>query len=311
MHSKYSILIRLGLGCILVGLMSCQSIGGNNLNDDDATAIKDIFNRETEASVIGMSLSETVLIVDFAAPVVKAQSTDLRVTQDSRSTDSGGLVYLQGLNPGCRTVSAGAETDTDKDGVPDDVTYRFDPLKCERKLLFNRTRTLSGQVRLQDVNPTVKDGNYLETSSNFSFLETISGTPSFAEVRNGTRSLVTLNTLSLTRENNLTTRLERRFRADAELVNQMRLTFTSSGGAVAINQPLPQGAIELSGGVQLKQGNLPLRGFSVTTETALQYSPDCASQRITGGVVVLRSTGGAVRIMFGACGSDPTASIVP
>jgi hypothetical protein len=220
-------------------------------------------------------------------------------------------VYLQGLNPGCRTVIAGAETDTDKDGVPDDVTYRFDALKCARKLLFNRTRTLEGQVRLQDVNPAVRDGNYLETSSNFVFSEIYNDTPSFAEIRNGTRSLVTLNALSLTRENNLTTRLERRFRADAELVNQMRLTFTSSGGAVAINQPLPQGTIELSGGVQSKQGNLPLRGFTVTTETPLQYSPDCASQRITGGVVVLRSTGGAVRITFGACGSEPTAAIIP
>jgi hypothetical protein len=306
MSSEYLGLVRLGLGCVLVGLMSCQNISSNNLNDDDATAVGDIFNRETEASVIGMSLSETVLIVDFAAPVARVQSTNPATTQDS-----SGKLYLQGLNPGCRTVIAGAETDTDKDGVPDDVKFQFDPVKCERKLLFNRTRTLNGQVRLQDVNPSVRDGNYLETSSNFVFSESFNDAPSFAEIRNGTRGLVTLNGLTLTRENNLTTRLERRFRADAELVNQMRLTFTSSGGAVAINQPLPQGTIELSGGVQSKQGNLPLRGFSVTTEIPLQYSPDCASQRITGGVVVLRSTGGAVRITFSACGSEPTAAIIP
>jgi hypothetical protein len=299
-------LLRAAILCVLFSsFIACQNLG-TNLSDDDVKDIRDVFNRETEASVVGMSLADTVLTVGFAAPVARVQSTNPATTQDSSDK-----LYLQGLNPGCRTVIAGTESDTDKDGVPDDVTYQFDALKCERKLLFNRTRTLSGQVRLQDVNPAVRDSNYLETSSNFAFLETISGTPSFAEIRNGTRSLVTLNGLTLTRENNLTTRLERRFRADAELVNQMRLTFTSSGGAVAINQPLPQGTLELSGGVQSKQGNLPLRGFSVTTETALQYSPTCVSQRITGGVVVLRSTVGALRITFGACGSEPTAMIIP
>jgi hypothetical protein len=299
-------LSRMAILCaVFSSFIACQNLG-TNLSDDDVMDIRDVFNRETEASVVGMSLADTVLTVGFAAPVVKVQSIALPSAQDS-----SGVVYLQGLNPGCRTPIAGSETDTDKDGVPDDVTYQFDPVKCERKLLFSRTRTLGGQVRLQDVNPAVKDGNYLETSSNFVFSETYKDAPSFAEIRNGTRSLVTLNGLTLTRENNLTTRLERRFRADAELVNQMRFTFTSSGGAVAISQPLPPGMLEVSGSVQSKQGNFPSRGFSVTTETPLQYSPDCASQRITGGVVVLRSTAGAVRITFGACGSDPTAAIIP
>lgn len=281
----------------LLMLAACQS-NLDDLSDDDAGNLKDIFGRETEASVIGLSLSETVLIVGDAVPddPFVVQSTEARA---------------MALPTGCRTVVAGSETDTDGDNVPDDVTYQFDAINCKRTLLFGRTRTLSGTVRLEDAKPATPDGSYIETNTNFAFSEEVRGTPSFTETRNGTRRLIAKGTQSLTRDNSLTTTLELRFLADQRLVNQMRFVFTSAGGAVAIGSPLPAGTVELSGGVQFSSATNPLRGFTVSTESALQFSPTCTEQRITGGAVLLRYARGALRIAFGACGSPPTATRVP
>ena len=291
-------LARAALSAVtLLTLASCQS-NLDDLSDDDVGNLKDIFGRETEASVIGLSLSETVLIVGDSAP------------DDPARVQSTGVTALA-LPAGCRTVIAGSETDTDSDGVPADVTYQFDAIQCKRTLLFGRTRTLSGTARLEDAKPAVADGSYNETSSDFAFSEEIRGNPSFTETRNGARRLIAKGAQSLTRDNSLTTTLERRLLPDQRLVNQMRFVFTSAGGAVAIGSPLPAGTLDLSGGVQFSSATMPLRGFTVTTEFALQFSPTCAEQRITGGAVLLRYARGAVRIAFGACGSPPTATRVP
>jgi hypothetical protein len=292
MNPKRSNLIL--TGALMLGLAACQNLSDSNLNDGDVRDVTDIFNRETEASVVGMSLSETVLGVGVSAPVARVQDTT--------------SAHTQGLPAGCRTVISGSETDTDADGVPDDVTFQFSAVACARNLTFNRTRTLSGQVRLQDVNPNVKDGSYLETSTNFAFTEERNGNPSFSEIRNGTRKLTLLDAQRLTRENDVVTRLDRTLLPDQKLVNQMRFDFTSSGGAVKLNQPLPAGNIGISGGIQASRGVAPLRGFTVTTESALQYDPTCQEQRITGGVVVLRFTLGAIRIAFQPCGSVATGT---
>ena len=215
------------------------------------------------------------------------------------------------LPAGCRTIIAGSESDTDSDGVPDDVTYQFDATNCKRTLSLARTRTLSGTVRLEDAKPAIADGSYVETSGNFAFSEEIRGNPSFTETRNGARRLIAKGAQSLTRDSNLTTTLERRFLPDQRLNNQMRFVFTSAGGAVGIGSPLPAGTLQVSGGVEFSSAAMPLRGFTVSTEAALQFSPTCAEQRIIGGAVLLRYARGAVRIAFGACGSPPTATRVP
>jgi hypothetical protein len=294
-----------GLFAAVFGFGACQNMG-EDLSDDDIADLKEVFSREAEASAVSMSLSETVLVVGDSTPIARVQTTpNPRV--------SSGSAFLQALPPGCRSVVAGSTADADADGVPDDVTFLFDAVKCTRTyILFpNITRTLSGQVRLQDVTSQVKDGSYLETATNFAFSEEFKGNPSFSEIRNGTRSLVALSGQSLTRDSNVTTVLERRLLADLRLVNQMRFVFTSSGGAVTINEPLPQGTLEVSGGVQSSRGNNPSRLFSVTTQSALQYDPTCNTQRLVGGAVVLRSNRGAVRLSFQPCGTPPTAVRVP
>jgi hypothetical protein len=290
--------VTLALGTLVALLTACQNTP-NDLTDDDLNDTKDVFVRETEASVISMSLADTVLTVGFDAPEARVQTATL-----------SSVSPLGGLPAGCRTVIAGSLTDSDGDGVPDDVTFQFDPDKCRRSyVLFpNITRSLSGQVRLQDVTPQTKDGSYKETSTNFTFTEAFKGETTSSEVRNGTRSLVALSALSLTRDNDMNTTLERRFLADARLVNRMRFAFTSAGGAVAINQALPKGTLEVTGTVQAARNTNPLQSYTVTTESALQYDPDCNTQRLVGGAVVLRSSRGALRITFQACGSAPTAA---
>jgi hypothetical protein len=285
--------------------MSCSNLGDTDLDDNDIADLREVFSREAESSAVSMSLSETVLTVGFSAPELRVQTSEPRVSSAS--------VFLQGLPPGCRAVIAGSTTDSDDDGVPDDVTFLFDAVKCTRTyILFpNITRTLSGQVRLEDVTPQVKDGSYRETATNFTFSEEFKGDPTFSEIRNGTRSLVSLSGSALSRDSNVTTMLERRLLRDVRLVNQMRFAFTSSGGTVAINQPLPKGALEVSGDVQYSKGNAPLRMFGVTTLSPLQYDPGCDAQRLVGGSVVLRSNRGAVQLNFQACGTPPTAVRVP
>jgi hypothetical protein len=262
-------------------LIGCPMQPSDDLATEEFDDLREIIISETESSSVNLGVSETVLVVD--------RDTSLR---------------LQALPSGCRTIVAGAETDTDQDGIVDDVTYQYDPSKCVRNIP-NGSRTFSGRIRIEDIasNPAIGYRiGYLE----FAVTEKRFGVVVLTETRNGTRGAsLSANKLILTRDNNINLKLERPSRLVQTLTNQMAFVFVAST-PIAPNATLPAGSIALNGTVQWSRGTFAPRIYSTTTETALQTDPSCSNQRVVGGVQVLTRGKLTLRFAYQPCGTAPS-----
>jgi hypothetical protein len=268
---------------IVLILAGCLGNGSDDLNVEEIDDLTLVTISETESSARDLGVSETVLLID--------RDTNLR---------------LQALPSGCRTIVAGAETDSDQDGIFDDVTYEYDPSKCVRNIP-NGSRTFSGRIRVEDIasNPAIGYRiGYLE----FAVTEKRFGVVVLTETRNGTRGAsLSANKLTLTRDNNINLKLERPSRLVQTLTNQMAFVFTAST-PIAPNSTFPAGNIVLNGTVQWSRGTFAPRIYSTTTETALQTDPSCSNQRVVGGVQVLTRGKLTLRFAYQPCGTAPVVT---
>ncbi len=264
-----------------LSLTAClQNSNTDDLSTDEFDDLQEIVISETEASVFTLGVSETVLVVENQDITVQAA-------------------------PNCRTIVAGSETDADSDNIPDDVTYQFN---CNKALANNVNRSITGRIRILDTatNPSI---GYQSIFINFKVTDKRFGTVLISETRNGTRG-ATLNAdkLSVARENNIQTVLERPSRLTQTLENQMQFLFTSNGGIIQPDQPFPAGALTTNSTVTWTRGNFPSRSYTTTTPTPLQVAPSCASQRIVGGVQILTRGRLTVQIVYQACGTPPVVT---
>jgi hypothetical protein len=269
-------------------LIACPTQTSDDLMTEEFDDLREIVVSETEASSVNLGVSETVLVVD--------RDTNLR---------------LQALPSGCRTVVAGAETDADEDGILDDVTYQFDPIKCVRPVP-NGNRIFSGRIRVEDTasNPAI---GYRLSYLDFAMTERRFGVVVLTETRNGTRGAnLSADKLNLSRDNNINFKLERPSRLVQNLINQMAFVFTATS-PIAPNVTLPAGMIVLDGTVQWSRGTFAPRVYTTKSETALQTDPTCGSQRVVGGVQVLTRGQLTLRFAYQPCGSAPivTKTLAP
>jgi hypothetical protein len=263
-------------------LVACPTQTSDDLATEEFDDLQEIVVSETEASSTNLGVSETILVVD------KDQ------------------LHLQALPNGCRSIVAGAETDSDQDTIPDDVTYQFDPNKCV-KAIPNGSRAVGGRIRVEDTasNPAI---GYRLTYVDFVITERRFGVLSLTESRNGSRSAsLSANKLTLSRENTIALELKRPSRAVQTLSNQMSFVFTAAS-PISPNATFPAGTISINGLVQWTRGNLPPRSYSTSTETALQTEPSCTTQRLVGGVQTLTRGKLTVRFAYQPCGSAPVVS---
>ena len=207
------------------------------------------------------------------------------------------------LPPGCRTFDAGSNNDGDNDGVPEEVTYRFNPSKCILTIP-NGTRTLAGTLQIKNED---KGGyrerleiNIIDSLNNRSvtIVESRNGRAKLSKEGKGFVKLVDL-------------RVSRRINQRPTFSYQNRITYTfspSDNTDRKVNQALPAGAISVSGQTDWFQGNRLTRSFLINSPTALTYDPICAKQGqgITGGTETLNQDGKVVKITYGACGVVPT-----
>jgi hypothetical protein len=209
----------------------------------------------------------------------------------------------QALPPGCRTFDAGSNDDGDNDGVPEEVTYRFNPSKCILTIP-NGTRTLAGTLQIKNEDK----GGYRERLE-INIIDSLNNrTVTVVETRSG-RAKLSKEGKSFVKFVDL--RVNRRINQRPAFSYQNKITYTfspSDNTERKVNQALPAGAISVSGQTDWVQGNRLTRSFLISSPTALTYDPVCAKQGqgITGGSETLNQDGKVVKITYGACGVAPT-----
>jgi hypothetical protein len=207
------------------------------------------------------------------------------------------------LPPGCRTFDAGSNDDGDNDGVPEEVTYRFNPSKCILTIP-NGTRTLAGTLQIKKGDK----GGYREQLE-INIIDSLNNrTVTVVETRKGRAKL--------TKEGKVFVKfvdlfVSRRINQRPAFSYQNKITYTfspSDNTERKVNQALPAGAISVSGQTDWLQGNRLTRSFLISSPTSLIYDPICAKQGqgITGGSETLNQDGKVVTITYGACGFAPT-----
>ena len=302
-------LARIALVCAVVALAACNPGRLSREFDDDE--VRDIGNshvNEAEASVDSMSLSDVITVVN---------TDPIEIASGNPNTDPSvdpNLEPAATFPPGCRTVINGSTLDNDNDGVPDDVTFRFDASKCTRSFLGG-TRTWNGDIRIQDLKPSVPDRSYQETLTNLTRITDLNFSTT-KERRNGTRSLINFGGTALTKTHDIILNLNLPgIQFDLYVRNRLNLTFTATGGTIQIGQPLPAGSLSIQGSTEWARGLQPLRGFTVNTLTALTYSPSCASQNnqsfTAGELRLTRPSGVQINILFKPCGTPPEFTQTP
>jgi hypothetical protein len=285
-----------GMAVVLVAI-ALSACNGRPLerefNDDEVNDIGSSVTNEVGASTDGMSLSD-VITGGGADPITIAA-----VAPSASGPCPTFIVPPSVLNPD------GSPTDTDKDRVPDDLLTSFDPVQCSRTF-FGGSRTRSGQIEVQDPKPTVADGSYQETLTNFTQTTVLQGRTT-TETRNGSRSLINAGNTTLTKTHDLTLKLNLPgFIFDLTLRNAMQISFTANvPGSIALNRPLPAGTLIVNGSTEWARGAQARKGFSVTND------PTCQQPLVGGELVLTRPSGLKISIQFQPCGTRPVFTQLP
>jgi hypothetical protein len=271
---------------------------------DQGTDFANGYTSSTEQAVSSISLDD----------VITASSVTGANQSDSSLINLNMPIRVRALPAGCRTVDAGSNDDRDEDGIPQEVTYRFNPDKCKLKIP-NGERTVAGTLRIGSTRKENR-GGYQER------LEVILidriGPQVISERRNGTAILIPRNrrgVKQLDKVFKLEVRRSVNGRAEFTYRNNIVYSFVPDGtDGGEVNKALPAGTVSVAGSSEWFQGERKTRSFVVNSPTTLTYDPTCAKQKgqgITGGKETLNQDGKVVLITYGACGVAPTVQFDP
>jgi hypothetical protein len=272
---------------------------GDPLPADQGVDFANGYTSSTEQAVSSISLDD----------VITASSVTGSNQLDASLMNLNMPIRIKALPAGCRTVDAGSNDDRDEDGIPQEVTYRFNADKCKLKIP-NGERTVAGTLRIGSTRKENR-GGYQER------LEVILidriGNQLISERRSGTAILIPRLRRGVKQLDKIFI-LEVRRRVDgrAEFSYKNKIVYTfvpdgTDGGEV--NKALPAGTVSVAGSSEWFQGERKTRSFLVSSPTALTYDPTCVTQKgqgITGGSETLNQDGKVVLINYGACGVAPT-----
>ena len=262
------------------------------------------YTSSTEQAVSSISLDD----------VITASSVTGSNQSDSSLINLNMPIRIKALPAGCRTVDAGSNDDRDEDGIPQEVTYRFNPDKCKLKIP-NGERTVAGTLRIGSTRKENR-GGYQER------LEVILidriGPQVISERRSGTAILIPRNrrgVKQLDKIFKLEVKRSVNGRAEFSYRNNIVYSFVPDGtDGGEVNKALPAGTVSVAGSSEWFQGERKTRSFVVNSPTTLTYDPTCAKQQgqgITGGTETLNQDGKVVQITYGACGIAATVQFDP
>ena len=216
---------------------------------------------------------------------------------------------ISALSRKCRTIEAGSNDDGDNDGVPQEVTYFFNPANpnCSAPIPGG-TRTLAGRLKIKNQ----ERGGYRES------LEVIItdrlADKTITERRSGS-AILFQGKQRLIKVFDL--RVVRRINNKPEFSYRNTLTYTFVPDVLEdrkVKDALPAGTVSVTGKTEWFDGERKTRSFLVSSPTALSYDPTCVTQKgqgITGGTETLNQNGLIVQINYGACGVAPTVQFDP
>ena len=216
---------------------------------------------------------------------------------------------ISALSRKCRTIEAGSNDDGDNDGVPQEVTYFFNPANPNCSALIpGGTRTLAGRLKIKNQ----ERGGYRES------LEVIItdrlADKTITERRSGS-AILFQGKQRLIKVFDL--RVVRRINNKPEFSYRNTLTYTFVPDVLEdrkVKDALPAGTVSVTGKTEWFDGERKTRSFLVSSPTALSYDPTCVTQKgqgITGGTETLNQNGLIVQINYGACGVAPTVQFDP
>jgi hypothetical protein len=262
------------------------------------------YTSSTEQAVSSISLDDVIT----ASSVTNSGTSNLSLINLNMP------IRIRALPVGCRTIEAGSNDDRDEDGIPQEVTYRFNPDKCKLKIP-NGERTLSGTLRIGSDRKENK-GGYQER------LEVILtdriGNQVISERRSGTAILIPRNRRGVKQFDKVfKLEVKRRVNGRPEFSYKNNIVYTFVPDATdsgEVNKALPAGTVSVAGITEWFQGERKTRSFVVNSPTTLTYDPSCVKQQgqgITGGKETLNQDGTIVQITYGACGVAPTVQFDP
>src|SRR5262245_17668796 len=285
---------------------------------DDSTAPASTID-ETQAQQIGTSIAGQV--GDLADAFTFTDPSQVPIHKAARMLGGASpfrdaalasrLLRAQLAGEMCATYSD--TTDTDGDGVPNDLTVWFNSPACST-MVDSATVQLSGSFRVTD--PGATPGFNIAYSNVRLRVAALDG--DFFDVRwNGTQN-VAATTTQATLNDNMTVALSAR--NGNQTMNGTLSQNWTAGYTVAEGQTfspdadLPSGALTVSGSSNWSgpQGNF---AFALSTTQPLLHSVTCTTDpRFDSGVVraALTGSGGVIfiRIDFVGCGQDPIVTLV-
>ncbi len=278
----------------------------------------------TETNTSPAVLEESLASADLAADDSQELADTLGFSESSAVGFSTGVtvqnIGLLALPSGCRSVTAGSlSTDTDADGIPDNVTVSFDKTNCLRNLPGGSTITRGGSKTLADTSNS-NDRNHSETLTNLETIwtRTINGkSVVWTTSRNGSRNITQGTSTTLSRVHDMAGSSVRSVDGSNGVgiawTNQLTFAYTAdAGGTISNNAQLPNGTVVLSGNWKSTRGIRAERNFSASS-SGLVYSnrATCASNRLTAGSISFEDSKTKIMITFQGCGIAPAISNTP
>lgn len=246
---------------------------------------------------VAMSTPTMALMADRAAPVRDARAIAARLAVAPED---------------CGTISPSIPSDTDEDGIPDELTVTYTLPDCHMEDEFG-SMDLTGSMGLEDTTPTVAGMSFDLVMNGIRVAITDPEVGSVSVTRNGNGS-VAHTAASLTQVHDFSTRVESQG-ISALFSTEWDLDFdAASGSSIVAGEPLPDGTYAPSGKTVIEQEGARYT-FTVSAPEALQYSAACAADEFTydnpftSGVLFVEAAGsegaGWVEVVFSDC-LEPT-----
>lgn len=304
---RHAILSASVAAVLVAGLAACGS---------DSTGPEAQLTEEEVASIGSAVAQEMMLGADLmTVGGINSQGITVARIENQPGVFLSRVAPMSALGIGCPEYSEDPPTDTDADGVPDDLTLTFALPACRIGDVDEAGIEITGSIGVQDPTPNEAGLDFQATATGFKFaLYDSTHTQLFARTHTGSWSGAETEN-GFTAQHSLSSVVEVQGRPNVYIANSWSGTFVPAAGhSVDMAEPLPPGELTVAGQLTMDNGT---NHYAITLVTAqpLQVDRVCANDGglFKGGEVHATFTGsgprGYVRIVWTGCG-EPTYTFV-
>lgn len=304
-------------GALVLAAAAFTACGGDStspldLDPEGMEAVGESIALELENSALTLTADGAMGTVENPEPIFALGSvTSQRVL--------GGATYNVGrLRPAmqigeqeCGTPSQVIPTDSDEDGVPDNLTITFTLPECHILMGEEGSMDLTGLFRISD--PTPGTAGFALDFGMDNFRIAMNGTDGTLTMTQDGGTSVNATASGLSQTQDWVQSISMPGFPGVSMTVDWAATFAAAEGqAIVAGEPLPNGAFSPNGTFRYREGNR-VAALNVTTVAPLQYNAECAAMYqlgeadspFTGGEVRIAFTGsegsGYVRVTYADC----------